>query len=625
MTSTLLIAASSSPHHANDDHLAKLITSTIDFTPNGTQPGLAIALEGNDSCSTCHTGNTNDSTQMAWPTWSGSMMANAARDPMFYAALDIANKDVPGIGDYCIRCHSPDAWLAGRVRKNGSGGFVNGTNACLMEGTYDQGDSKGNDYSGVGCHFCHRTMANGPTAQAPIIFNANFWLDDATSCTVAGQSAFGPCRRGPYAYPDQTPTGSVTAPHAWQKDSHYQKAEYCGTCHDVSSPDTNTGFLKTLILNDGTNTGRAFPLDRTYSEWKNSSYADVLLRDGLENTGPSFGRAYGDTCQSCHMPVSTQSTARACSLTSPGTRTNNLPAHEFVGANAFMVNVIKQLYGSASGLDREAAFDRTLGWINQMLTQRSALITVNPQPLASGATNWNIAVRVTNLSGHKLPAGYTEGRRMWLNVVVRDATNAIVFESAAYNPTTAALTTDSQAKVYEAVQGVWERFGNTGQCVTKENITNRKLFNMALNNCIVKDNRIPPLGFRGGNDVELKPVGYVYPETAPGSGTLVNFDVSNYVIPVLATAVRPLTVTTTLKHQVMSKDYADFLKTEATAASIPTENAMCGRSWTVGPANKTRGEFMFDAWNNYGKSAPVDMVSATAASASAPAIAKMKR
>jgi hypothetical protein len=596
LTSTAMLGTAG-PSHPPQDGLAKLIKSTIDFTPNGTQPGLMIAIEGNDSCVTCHTGNNNDSTQMAWPSWSGSMMANAARDPMFYAALDIANKDVPGIGD-----------------------FVNGTNACLMEGTYDQQDSKGNDYAGVGCHFCHRTMEKGPTGQAPIVFNANFWFDDAISCTVGGQTAFGPCRRGPYAYPDTTPTGTVNAPHAWQKDTHYQKSEYCGTCHDVSSPDTNTGFLKTLILNDGTNTGRAFPLDRTYSEWKNSSYADVLLRDGLENTGPSSGRAYGETCQSCHMPVSTQATARACSLTSPGTRTNNLPIHEFVGANAFMVNVIKQLYGSTAGLDREAAFDRTLGWINQMLTQRSALIAVNPQPLASGATNWNVAVRVTNLSGHKLPAGYTEGRRMWLNLVVRDATNAIVFESGAYNPSTAALGTDSQAKVYEAVQGVWERFGNTGQCVTKENVTNRKLFNMALNNCIVKDNRIPPLGFRGGSDVELRPVGYSYPETAPGSGVLVNFDVTNYVIPVAAGAVRPLSVTATLKHQVMSKDYADFLKTEATAASIPTENAMCGRSWTVGPANKTRGEFMFDAWTNFGKSAPVDMVSATAASASAPGI-----
>ena len=98
--------------HSSSD---KSTLGVLDFTPNGTQPGLLSAIDGNEACSNCHTGGTDDETQMAYPTWSGSMMANAARDPMFWAAVDVANRDVPGVGDYSIRCHAPNAWLSGCV------------------------------------------------------------------------------------------------------------------------------------------------------------------------------------------------------------------------------------------------------------------------------------------------------------------------------------------------------------------------------------------------------------------------------------------------------------------------------------------------------------------------------
>ena len=32
-----------------------------------------------------------------------------------------------------------------------------------------------------------------------------------------------------------------------------------------------------------------------------------------------------------------------------------------------------------------------------------------------------VRTKVTNLTGHKLPTGYPEGRRMWLQVQVQDA------------------------------------------------------------------------------------------------------------------------------------------------------------------------------------------------------------
>jgi len=42
-------------------------------------------------------------------------------------------------------------------------------------------------------------------------------------------------------------------------------------------------------------------------------------------------------------------------------------------------------------------------------------------------------VTVTNRTGHKLPTGYPEGRRMWINVVARDEGDNVIWESGAYD------------------------------------------------------------------------------------------------------------------------------------------------------------------------------------------------
>ena len=99
----------------------------LDFTPHGTQPGLAAELESVSTCTDCHRSfdPANDAF-MPHSTWGGSMMANALRDPLFWAALDVANRDAasigkPGVGDYCLRCHTPRGWYGGRVVKDGFG------------------------------------------------------------------------------------------------------------------------------------------------------------------------------------------------------------------------------------------------------------------------------------------------------------------------------------------------------------------------------------------------------------------------------------------------------------------------------------------------------------------------
>ncbi|MCK9537801.1 hypothetical protein [Dokdonella sp.] len=595
-------------------------TGGADFTAHGTQPGLAYSLESPDTCATCHAYNAGEPPTAVgfrpYSAWAGSMMANAMRDPLFLAALDVANKDVPGIGDYCLRCHTSNGWYGGRVVKAGYGQPDNdvtlGAAACLLEGGYDVPDSY-SDYSGLACHFCHRNMAQGP-GGAPLANNGAAWLDDS-DCGGRGE----PCRYGPYTYTGAQP------PHAWRYSEFHTQSAMCGQCHDVTSPDVNGNPLKTLLLADGSDTGVAFPIERTYSEWQRSAYADPLT---------------GETCQGCHMPMSQDPDASACTLPNYPNRTGNLPVHQFVGGNTWIPAVLKGEYsdtsaiaGSGGGIGREESFDQTVGWARELLQSAATVdstLTGFAAPDATRAGFLALAVKVTNQSGHKLPTGYSEGRRMWLNIEVHDRDGQLVATSGAYDASTGVLTEDAQARVYEVQQGIWNHNG-TGAC----DITNaggRKMFHFALGNCIAKDNRIPPRGFSPATPddpqgYEVRPVAASYPETAPGSGILVNHDTARYRFSLPAGAPGPFTTKARLYYQTTSKEYVEFLRDEAIANGTQGENQMCAggpnRPFVVGPQDRTRGEYVYQLWNNppnhpeqpgYGKSPPELMALGSSAS-----------
>ena len=587
------------------------ISAALDYTPHGTQPGLAFSLIGSNNCAGCHASrNSNDHAFFPWDTWSGSMMANATRDPLFWAALDVANHDQPGIGDYCLRCHTPNGWYGGRVVKAGSGGTtIDGSNGCLLQGNYASGD--GGDFGGESCHFCHRLQDTGPQGQPAYLENANAWMDDG-DCNGGGQ----PCRRGPYNY---QPGGAISAPpHAWAASAYHQQSRICGLCHNVSTPDTDAGPLKTLIDVHGNNTGIPFPVERTYSEWQQSDFSDLIFRDGFGDIRFTPTIARSQQCQDCHMPNSPDPSAYACVLTPPGSRSGNLPTHSFAGGNTWVPTILAGEYGAQ--LSRTSAFAQTIGAAQQMLAGAAKIgITRNKliAPSATIAGRLNLTARVTNLSGHKLPTGYAEGRRVWLNVQVRDGNNVLIAESAAYDAATRVLTQDTQARIYEVSQGIWDSASSS--CRTTD-AGGAAQFHFVLNNCIAKDNRIPPLGFSGGGNIETAPVGQTYAMVAANPTRLVNYDDASYVFSVPPATVLPLSVTTTLYYQTASKPYIEFLANQAQAGSFPAENSMCSgsadRPFDVGPQTRSRGLYIYQLWNNaandttqpgYGASPPQQM------------------
>ncbi len=537
------------------------------FTSNGTQPTLEYFLYPPVACAGCHGGTDSGHNIRPHTTWAGSLMANAGRDPLFWAAVDVANNDLPGIGEWCLRCHSPEGWLDARATP------PTGTpDGCSLSGDID---GVNNDFEGLTCAFCHRMQVNldPPPGQASVYFeNGQYWIDDEMC-----PNGFEPCRRGPYNYAGGLPQ----PPHGWARSPYHFTSDHCGNCHNVTNP------LLTLIDETGVDTGIPVPVERTFMEWQQSRFAEI---------GPSHV-----TCQNCHMPDATHDPAYPS--TAPDiNRTGDLPIHQLAGGNSWIPQVIK---GEYPALGRDAELDATSAWAEEIL-QAAATIEITAPSVAEAGADLDLNVRVTNLSGHKLPTGYPEGRRMWLDVVVRDASGDPVWRSGEWDPVTGVLADDSHLKVYEVKPGIWNLNG-TSECDT-DGAAGNPLFHFVLNDCIALDNRIPPEGFTGGSDIETRPVNYTYPETAPGSGILVNHDDTGYTVTIPPQAGGELSVEAVLLYQTTSDDYVNFLLDEAVDNAFPDDCI----SRSTGMPDASRGEILHDMWTRYDRSPPVPMATGVA-------------
>ncbi len=523
-------------------------TTLRDFLLPGTQPLEAGGLSSQASCNTCHSGYSPP--VEPGRNWKGSMMAQAAHDPIFYACLAIAEQDAPSSGDLCIRCHSPLSWLAGRSQPT-SGARI---------------DALGRE--GLSCDFCHRMVdpiyqaGVSPAVDQPIL--AGMLPSHVPTSYGVGQYVIDPNSRarGPFA--------DALAPHEFVASPFHTRSEMCATCHDVSNPvfDRVTGAayapgpLDTPA--DTVDSRKLMPLERTYSEWRASAFPQGV-------TLPEFaGNAPGgvvSACQDCHMR---QVTGAGCNSVSAPVR-GNLPLHDFTGGNAWMGGVIASLWPSET--DPAAIADARQRAVSTLQKAADVQLSFAPEGDSLLAT-----VRVVNRTGHKLPTGYPEGRRMWLDVVMKDAGGNVLYRSCPYDSTTGVLAPGPLARVYEMHLGVSKR------SAAALGLAAGPTFHFTLNDSVYKDNRIPPLGFTnaaydsfGGTPVDDSQPSPRYPDGQ-------NWDASSYPVPKTA-----VTVTATLWYQTTSKDYVEFL--QATNAS------------------NTAGQAMYDAWTANGRSAPVAMES----------------
>lgn len=524
-----------------------LVPTTLrDVELAGSQPLDARMFGDSDAeCASCH-GN-YDTNVEPWFNWRGGMMANAMRDPLFTACLAIAEQDAPSVGDLCLRCHTPAGWLSGRSFDTG-GGMITA-----------------HDRQSVQCNFCHRMVDPDykPGVSPPEDEGILAALHDIPHAAANGEYVADPAqsRRGPYS--------DAIAQHPVTASPFHRSADLCGTCHDVSNPVYVKGTNDGEYVPSGFDARHPdlmitnmFPIERTYSEWKRSEYASTGVY------APQFAGNKPDgivsTCQDCHM----RDVAGAGANVEGTPIRQDLPLHDQMGGNHFIPDVLPSFFPSEVDVAQlQAAKQRAIDMLRKAatMTLEAAMVGANP----------TLRVTIMNETAHKLPSGYPEGRRIWLNVRAYDAGNNLVYESGAYDPSTAVLTHDGDLKCYEIKPGISSRLG---QIVVKPAGPS---FHFAVNDTIFYDNRIPPRGFTNAAFAEIQspPVAYAYEDASYS-------DQTEYTLPAEAVFMRA-----TLYYQSTTKEYVEFLRDENVTNSA--------------------GDDLYAAWVAQGKAAPVAMVTDT--------------
>jgi hypothetical protein len=599
----------------------------------GTQPGEISGLEAVSRCDNCH--GDYDHAVEPYFNWQGSMMANASRDPVFWGTLAVAEQGFPGVGDFCLRCHSTSGYYEGRtVPTDGSG-------------------LSAKDTDGVECDTCH-LMTNTNQLEHAGVMNPPFIANDGSTPPTgyygSGMLALsgGSAKLGPYDDAD--------ARHQWAQSLFHRDVDFCGTCHDVSNPAVgdlahNQGTLPSAdpVIYSGIPgspvEGKAafnnFPyqygiVERTFSEYKAGALSQTLVTDyltlpadlqaGAIEAVSVNGVNYADgalryySCQTCHMKA----------VTGYGADKNNLPLrtdlplHDMTGGNYWVPDAI--IYQNNAGTLRIG------GGLNALqiaaLNAGKARAQEQLELAASLSVNGN-TLKVINLTGHKLITGYPEGRRMWVNIKWYDSNQNLLREDGAYDTImvnidgvpTAVKTIldldDPNTKIYEshpAMDQEWavqllnlgyapdfplsfDRYTGQpdftlGDLAAQAPETAYKTFHFVLNNTILKDNRIPPYGFsyEEARKRNALPVPADQFGGAPG-GTYNYWDDLPLNPPANAAHA-----TINLLYQPTSWEYIQFLY-EANDGSIPFL--------------AQEGVNLLDAWLNTGMAEPYVMASTT--------------
>jgi len=474
--------------------------------PRGTQPGtLTHPLAPVSGCRTCHSGLTTASGEAygAVDTWAPSMLANAARDPLFLATVTVAEQDAPGISQRCFRCHSPTAF----------------TNGHAATGNFDRALG---DLDGVHCDTCHRAV---PAPDGMPGRNGELHFND-------GPAGEAPPRLGPRADPVSN------SRHTSAASDFVRSSELCGTCHELDHPTLNR------LTPTGEDLGYRLPLQTTYSEWLRSDFANG---------------AAPETCQSCHMPAASESASLRVARIGAAPDRPGVRRHDLHGANAWGMDLLRAAFPGES----DAAFIEARARVEATLrTAARVEITEAPTEASPGAR-----VRVTNLTGHKLPTGYEDARVMWLELRVGDT----VVSGAYANDE---LVEDPQARIYRLQLGRMEG----GQAVANEFVASHQV--------VMEDTRIPPRGMRP--EARIAPVGRDY--TGGPNDTLRHYDDVSYTVD-LPTRGATVAVTARLLYRSTTRHYI-----EAIAGANRTD---------------TRGSDLLRLWDASGRAAPVEMARAS--------------
>jgi hypothetical protein len=582
----------------------------------GTQPGQ-VSLESPNRCMNCHAGY-NESVEPGF-NWQGSMMAQSARDFLYFATVTVAAQDAmwavgsPNATDICLRCHFPKGWLEGRSDV---------TNASLMTGA---------DWDGVQCDFCHRMydpfFENTYTGNGISTDWLGYWDEEgplsepgaaeAYAADAAEASTVSLFNGSPFFSALNQPVGSnyieatsgqyfiaadaakrasfadAEARHQMLYSRFHKSEEMCATCHDVSNPIlANLGADPTQLLPTEDNyAGSYMHVERTYSEFVLSAYGQG---DGAFGIGPFDPSVYETSmpdnriarCQDCHMRdvVGAGANKNGAVVRPDGSvehPDSGQPLHDLTGGNVWVSAVLASAVPGSPNYD--AANDALLNQGPATLTlDLNAGQGIDPVALLAGAdraaqqlelaasitdvsydaVTGELTFRVQNQTGHKLISGFPEGRRMFVNIKGYQGANL----TTEINPYDAAIGTlkglpHSQSSpptvAGEAYVDELVYESHPSSTISGEQET----FHFALGDGRYKDNRIPPIGFDIANAADRMSVSVWHGVEDPDLYTAAEY-AGGYDEVSINVGAGLDSVEIGLYYQTTSREYIEFLRDE---------------------------------------------------------------
>jgi hypothetical protein len=348
-------------------------------------------FSGPGTCVLCHEGLRDEArTDVSLTTaWRSTMMANAAKDPVWQAKVSSEVARFPMlqavIEKKCVSCHMPMAKTQAEVEGQ--------TVAAQGDGFFDAAHPLHEaGIEGVSCTLCHQIGDVGLGTQES--FTGGYSVDTSTEPPV--RQIFGPYEQ-PFGRPMQMHTGFEPVYGA-----QTEAAELCATCHNLYTPYVDA---QGNVLGE-------FPEQTPYTEWENSGYGGAV------------------PCQGCHMP---QASGGVVISLMPGRLPLREPffQHWFVGGNALMLRILADWGGELEVTADAAHLDATMARVVYQLSERTAKLTVESVELDDGILT--ASLKVAALTGHKFPTGFPS-RRAWLHVTVTDGAGEVIWESGARNP-----------------------------------------------------------------------------------------------------------------------------------------------------------------------------------------------
>ena len=424
--------------------------------PPGVHPDEIFQVS--DDCLACHNGLTTPSGEdvSIGVQWRASMMANAARDPYWHAAVRRETMDHPSaaaaIENECAICHMPMARTRSAALGESGRVFANLPQSD-GEPTLEQQLAA----DGVSCTVCHQISDERLGTDESFV--GGFVI--APPAATGARTILGPFEV------DQGHTALVPpAPGAEPSEAaHIRESEMCATCHTLitSAFDQNGNVIGSL------------PEQVPYQEWQHSAFPAQAM-----------------SCQSCHMPAVDEAMRISSVL---GEEREGMGRHTFVGGNFFMLRMLNRFRDELGVTALPAELDNAAAATIRQLRDDTARLTVSVPELNAGTLSFDVDVE--NLTGHKFPTGYPS-RRTWLHVTVRTGQGQLVFESGAIDPSGAIIGNDNdadaatyephyeevtrpdQVQIFEPILGGLDDVPTTGLLTATQ---------------YLKDNRLLPRGF----------------------------------------------------------------------------------------------------------------------------------